>query len=70
MQACLGELLSLRLQLSAAAQGEKSQGIKQILLKEEPLSTEEINPISQLVDVRVKNLTDMEAFEKVTRKKK
>ncbi|KAM7030357.1 uncharacterized protein M8220_013263 [Acridotheres tristis] len=64
LKACLGEMFSLRLQLSAAAPGSKSQGINQILLKEEPFSTEEINLISQLLEVRVKNLTDVEAFEK------
>ncbi|KAI1230740.1 hypothetical protein IHE44_0008618, partial [Lamprotornis superbus] len=64
LKACLSEMFSLRLQLSAAAPGNKSQGINQVLLKEEPFSTEEINLISQLLEVRVKNLTDMEALEK------
>ncbi|XP_014740107.1 PREDICTED: uncharacterized protein LOC106858121 [Sturnus vulgaris] len=64
LKACLSEMFSLRLQLSAAAPGNKSQGINQILLQEEPFSTEEINLISQLLEVRVKNLTDVEAFEK------
>ncbi|XP_033375548.1 uncharacterized protein LOC107214344 [Parus major] len=64
LKACLSEMFSLRLQLSAAPQGDKSQEIKQMLLKEEPFSTEEINLISQLFEVRVKSQTDMEAFEK------
>lgn len=63
-------MFSLRLQLSAAPQGEKSQGINQVLLKEEPFSTEEINLISQLFEVKVKSFTDMETLEKVTRGKK
>ncbi|TRZ10363.1 hypothetical protein HGM15179_016757 [Zosterops borbonicus] len=64
LKACLSEMLSLRLQLSAAAQGDKAQGINQMLLKGEPISTEEINLISQLFEVRVKSLADMEALEK------
>lgn len=61
-------MFSLRLQLSAAPQGDKSHGINEKLLKEEPFSTEEINLISQLLEVRVKSLTATELLEKVTRK--
>jgi len=61
-------MFSLRLQLSAVLQGDKSYGISQMLLKEEPFSKEEINLISQLFEVKVKSLTDMEACEKVIRK--
>ncbi|XP_054079202.1 uncharacterized protein LOC128918694 [Rissa tridactyla] len=64
LKACLSEMFSLRLQLSAVPQGDKSYGISQMLLKEEPFFKEEINLISQLFEVRVKSLTDMEAFEK------
>ncbi|RMB91997.1 hypothetical protein DUI87_31526 [Hirundo rustica rustica] len=64
LKACLSEMFCLRLQLPAAAQGDKSQGINQILLKEEPFTTEETNLISQLYEVRVKSPTDTEAFEK------
>jgi len=39
-----------------------------MLLKEEPFSKEEINLISQLFEVKVKNLTEIEAFEKIIRK--
>lgn len=61
-------MFSLRLQLSAVLQGNKSSGITQMLLKEEPFSKEEINLISQLFEVKVKNLTEIEAFEKIIRK--
>ncbi|XP_019144142.3 uncharacterized protein LOC109145231 [Corvus cornix cornix] len=64
LKACLGEMFSLRLQLSAAPQGDKSHGINQMLLKEEPLSTEEINLISQLFEVRAKSHTATELLEK------
>lgn len=39
-----------------------------MLLKEEPFCKEEIDLISQLFEVKVKSLTDMEGFEKVIRK--
>jgi len=61
-------MFSLRLQLSAVLQGNKSSAITQMLLKEEPFSKEEINLISQLFEVKVKNLTEIEAFEKIIRK--
>ncbi|XP_052642520.1 uncharacterized protein LOC128141605 [Harpia harpyja] len=64
LKACLSETFSLRLQLSTVLQGDKSYGISQMLLKEEPFCKEEINLISQLFEVKVKNLTDMEGFEK------
>ncbi|XP_039241441.1 uncharacterized protein LOC120324080 [Pipra filicauda] len=64
LKACLSEMFSLRLQLSAAPQGSKCQGISQVLLKEEPFSKEEANLISQLYQVKVKRPTDMEGFEK------
>ncbi|KAL2295781.1 hypothetical protein Nmel_017302 [Mimus melanotis] len=62
LRACLSEMLSLRLQLSAAAPGEESQSINQLLLREGPVCREEINLISQLLEVR--GLADMEALEK------
>ncbi|KAJ7418431.1 hypothetical protein BTVI_29285 [Pitangus sulphuratus] len=64
LKACLSEMFSLRLRLSAAPQGDKSQGVSQVLLKEEPFSQEEINLVSQLFEVKVRRPTDMEAFEK------
>ncbi|XP_056178907.1 uncharacterized protein LOC130141767 [Falco biarmicus] len=64
LKACLSEMFSLRLQLSAALQGDKSYGISQMLLKEEPFSQEEMHSISQLFERKVKNLTDTEASEK------
>ncbi|XP_042688128.1 uncharacterized protein LOC122167537 isoform X2 [Centrocercus urophasianus] len=65
LKTCLGEMFSLRLQLSAVLQGNKSSGITQMLLKEEPFSKEEISLISQLFEVKGKNFTETEAFEKI-----
>ncbi|XP_053942773.1 uncharacterized protein LOC128854346 [Cuculus canorus] len=70
VKACLSEMFCLRLQLSALLQGDKPYGISQMLLKEEPFSEEEIKLISQLFEVKVKSVTDTEAFEKVVRKMK
>ncbi|XP_062464681.1 uncharacterized protein LOC134158598 isoform X3 [Pezoporus occidentalis] len=67
LKACLTETFSLRLQLSAARQGDKCYGINELLLKKEPFSKEEVRLISQLFEVKVKSLTDMEAFEQVIR---
>ncbi|XP_030361324.1 uncharacterized protein LOC115616350 [Strigops habroptila] len=64
LKACLTETFSLRLQLSAVLQGDKCYGINELLLKEQPFSKEEVSLISQLFEVKVKSLTDMEAFEK------
>ncbi|PKU42117.1 hypothetical protein llap_7589 [Limosa lapponica baueri] len=64
LKACLSETFSLRLQLSAVPQGDESSGISQMLLKEEPFFKEDINLISQLFEVKVKSITDTEAFEK------
>ncbi|KAJ7425316.1 hypothetical protein WISP_24023 [Willisornis vidua] len=64
LKACLSEMFSLRLQLSAAPQGDRSRGISQVLLKEEPFSKEDTDLLSQLFEVKVKSPTDMEAFEK------
>lgn len=36
-----------------------------MLLKEEPFSKEEISLISQLFEVKGKNFTEIEAFEKI-----
>ncbi|XP_021231917.1 uncharacterized protein LOC110387733 isoform X3 [Numida meleagris] len=68
LKTCLSEMFSLRLQLSVVLQGNKSSGITHVLLKEEPFSKEEINLISQLFEVEVKNLTEIEAFEKIIQK--
>ncbi|XP_042738440.1 uncharacterized protein LOC122186106 isoform X2 [Lagopus leucura] len=65
LKTCLGEMFSLRLQLSAVLQGNKSLGITQMLLKEEPFSKEERSLISQLFEVKGKNFTEIEAFEKI-----
>ncbi|KAM9519512.1 uncharacterized protein ACIB01_017269 isoform 2-T2 [Guaruba guarouba] len=65
LKACLTEAFSLRLQLSSVHQGDKCYGINELLLKEEPFSEEEASLISKLFEVKVKSLTDMEAFEKV-----
>ncbi|XP_067166193.1 uncharacterized protein [Apteryx mantelli] len=67
LKACLSEMFSLRLQMSAVLQGDKSSGINEMVLKAEPFSEEEINLISQLFEVKVKSLTEMETFEEENR---
>ncbi|KAM4646161.1 uncharacterized protein AAGF69_013303 isoform 5-T5 [Amazona ochrocephala] len=64
LKACLTETFSLKLQLSAVHQGNKCYGINELLLKEKPFSEEEVSVISQLFEVKVRSLTDMEAFER------
>ncbi|XP_025961633.2 uncharacterized protein LOC112986531 [Dromaius novaehollandiae] len=67
LKACFSEMFSLRLQMSAVLQGDKSSAVSEMVLKEEPFSKKELNLISQLFEVKVKSLTEMETFEEENR---
>ncbi|XP_039352856.1 uncharacterized protein LOC120375904 [Mauremys reevesii] len=68
LKACLSEMFSLRLRMSAVLQDNKSSvKISEILLKGEPFSEEKLNLISQLLDAKVKSAREMEMSEERNR---
>ncbi|CAM2107714.1 unnamed protein product [Caretta caretta] len=68
LKACLSEMFSLRLRMSAVLRDSKSSvKISEILLKGEPFSEEKSNLISQLFDEKVKSFREMEASEERNR---
>ncbi|TFJ99178.1 NF-kappa-B inhibitor zeta [Platysternon megacephalum] len=68
LKACLSEMFSLRLRMSAVLHDNKSSvKISEILLKGEPFSEEKLNLISQLFDAKVKSAREMEVSEERNR---
>ncbi|XP_042707937.2 uncharacterized protein LOC122173896 [Chrysemys picta bellii] len=68
LKACLSEMFSLRLRMSAVLQDNKSSvKISEILLKGEPFSGEKLNLISQLFDAKVNSAREMEVSEERNR---
>ncbi|XP_075765383.1 uncharacterized protein LOC142820447 [Pelodiscus sinensis] len=69
LKACLSEMFSLRLRMSAVLQNNKSSvNVSEILLKGEPFCEEKLNLISQLFDAKVTSSSEMEASEERNRK--